>query len=519
MGAVITVLLVAASVMSACSKEDSASLGENTAFPAYVVSSPLATTNAASLLGSSTNAELVAGRLYPAVYTPGPNGQLIPNRDLAQARALPGLNRKVVYTIKDDAAFSDGTPVTCADFYLSFTAGRFGELFGSYLPWTKQVERVECLPGAKQFTVVFVEGQGRNWRQLFGPGEVLPAHAIAARAGLDEAGLVHRMDAADPAALGEVARVWSEGFRLDQFDPQLQASFGPYRIAEVGEHGEVRLEHNPHFNGNAALTAPLVVWPPTVDVLSLSGQARIVAADLNRLDESFVDRNRTNNPYDVYEVAGALTETLMLGSEGVFATPEDRDAFNACIDQEAVAAASSQASGVKVPPVGEHVVSFSDPSRPKLADLTAPRMNTDAQLASRLKGKTVRIGYYGPNKRKAQMVQAIKDSCAQAGIEVVDASALSGNLADVAGVIPGREAKVDALLKAVDPSAAYGEVGLGASGTAGLRRAEAELWQSVTAIPLSAQPRVFAVDRSMGNVSVYTGLAGIGWNMDRWRLD
>ena len=49
-----------------------------------------------------------------------------------------------------------------------------------------------------------------------------------------------------------------------------------------------------------------------------------------------------------------------------------------------------------------------------------------------------------------------------------------------------------------------------------LREAEEQLWREVPGIPLAAQPRWFVMDRTVGNVVTYKGLAGIGWNMDRW---
>ena len=52
-----------------------------------------------------------------------------------------------------------------------------------------------------------------------------------------------------------------------------------------------------------------------------------------------------------------------------------------------------------------------------------------------------------------------------------------------------------------------------------LRSQEAHLWKQLPSIPLAAQPRTFAVDGAVRNVVPYTGLAGIGWNMDRWQLN
>ena len=51
-----------------------------------------------------------------------------------------------------------------------------------------------------------------------------------------------------------------------------------------------------------------------------------------------------------------------------------------------------------------------------------------------------------------------------------------------------------------------------------LREQEKTLWQELPSLPLSAQPATFAIDRNVSNVVPYTGLSGIGWNMNRWYL-
>ena len=51
-----------------------------------------------------------------------------------------------------------------------------------------------------------------------------------------------------------------------------------------------------------------------------------------------------------------------------------------------------------------------------------------------------------------------------------------------------------------------------------LRESEEALWEELPVLPLSAQPRIFVIHESVGNVVVHTGLAGIGWNMDRWQV-
>lgn len=490
----------------------------------YAVPSVLETSNTGTLEGASNGALLLSTRLYPGVYIPGPSGQMIPNSDLMQHQVLPGANRQVIYTIADDATYSDGTPVTCTDYLLSYKAGVLEALFGSHLPLTQQVERMDCNPGSKRFTVVFQEGKGDRWRQLFGPGSVLPAHAIAGKAGMSTGELHTALMDENWEALAEPARIWREGFRLSEFDPELQVSSGPFKIESVGERGEVTLVANDTFYGDPPALDRLVVWPEDVAKTELVEQGALRVAEADTYD--WVDRDDPMNPYEIEQSVGQLTETLTLGNAGVFYSWDARQAFAACVDQRAVAAASSAVSGIEVPPVATHVASHDDPVARQLTEVTEPHLETNPTVAAPYAGMTVRIGYQGPDERKAAMVEAIRDSCEPMGITVLDAAAEGSTLADLNRTLTGqwgeeihREGAIDAVLREVDPQMEYAEVAPDVGDVPGLREAEEQLWEQVPAIPLAAQPRTFVIDGDVGNVVVYTGLSGIGWNMDRWRYD
>lgn len=490
----------------------------------YSVPVELNTTNTGSLAGASGGAHLLSSRLYPSVYVPGPSGQMIPNSDLVQYQVLPGENQQVIYTLSEEAVFSDGTPMTCTDYLLSYKAGTMAALFGSHLPLTEQIERMECDPGSKRFTVVFQEGAGDRWRHLFGPGTVLPSHAIAAKAGMTTEELHRALMDEDWETLQEPARIWREGFDLADFDPQLQVSSGPFRIDSVGEEGEVTLVANEHFYGDQPALDRLVVWPGDADNSALAEAGALRIADSESFD--WVNRDDPMNPYEIEQEVGQLTDTLTLGNAGTFYTWEARQAFAACVDQRAVAEASSSVSGVEVPPVASHVVSHNNPAARQLSEITDPHLEVDHQRASALSGTTVRIGYEGPDERKAAMVEAIRASCEPAGIEVVDASAEGSTMADLNRTVTDqwgeqvtREGTIDALLRPVEPRVEYAEPTAETSDVPALREAQEQLWEEVPGIPLAAQPRTFVIDGEVGNVVVYTGLSGIGWNMDRWRYD
>lgn len=502
---------------------DGAGGAQSTDHFGYLVDTALLTTNSGSEVGASSNTEVLSGRLYPAVFVPGPSGQMIPNTDLVRTQVLPGANRQVIYTITEHARYSDGEPVTCTDFLLAYKAGVHEGIFGSRLPQTGEVLRLDCEPGQKRFTVVFDEEGGGRWRHLFGPGSTLPAHAIAAKAGLSLEELHAALQSDDLATLADVGPIWRDGFNLSEFDPALQVTSGPFVIDRVGPEGEVVLRPNEHYYGDAPNLDTIVVWPRGTDAQRLVDADAVRVADVRSRRPDWVDREDPANTLTVEEQVGDLTDTLVLGDAGVFATAEARRAFAGCVDQNAVAAASSRVSGVEVPPVALHTLPHNDPAAAQLADVTDPELPTDLGRAETLSGATVRIGYLGGDERKAAMVEAIAESCAQAGITVVDASGDSTGLADLTKVTTGqwgetvvREGELDAVLMAVDPLAEVGAASSRAVDINYLRESEEQLWRDVPSIPLAAQPRWFVIDRTVGNVVMYTGLAGIGWNMDRW---
>ena len=524
--------LVASAMLASCTPgagtgdEDTATAPEpvSTDYFGYQVNESLVTTNAASRVGASVNAGVVAARLYPAAYVAGPSGQLIPNTDLVSAQSLPGPVPQVQYTISEDATYSDGHPVTCLDFQLAFAAGSLTDIFASHVPLMSQVTEVECSVGSKQFTVVFDEDTGGRWRHLFGAGTVLPAHAVAREAGVEEDALNTAINDRDYGVLSPVAEVWNDGFDLASFNPDLQVSSGPFTIQQIGEAGEVVLERNPHYPGDAANLEHLVVWPREADPVALSDADALRVADVPTSDPAWVNRDDLANPYSVEPVVGELTDSLRLADAGVLANQWNRRAFNACIDRPAVAQASSEAAGVEVPPVVLHTVPHNDPIHRQLDDIGQEFLEPDLDTASGLWGTTIRIGYQGPDARKAAMVEAIASSCEEAGITVVDASDEGSTLNDLGRIEVGQwgaevpvDGTIDAFLGAVDPTSEYGTVTARLTATEELRSAEETMWEELPSLPLAAEPRTFVRDDNVSNVVVYSGLTGVGWNKDRWK--
>ncbi|WP_284819395.1 ABC transporter substrate-binding protein [Corynebacterium rhinophilum] len=545
-------------VAASCSSEESESGDQATPsdpesynYAGYMVNSQLTTTNAGTAFGSTTSAAQLSTRLYPGLFVPGPSGQLISNADLVETEELPPAadsdQESVRVTLADDATFSDGAPVTCDDYLLAYTAGTHPVEFASHMPLMNDIADIECAPQSKAFTLTFQKDQGHRWRQMFGPGTVMPAHALAQKTDLTVEELNAALHAEDMATLQPVAELWRYGFSTakDDFDPELQVSYGPFTADKVGDSGEVFLKANEEYRGDKPALDRLVIWPSTANAQELADKGvlkvadSVVAApdwlsgkggadaesgegnDARESDNDSSDKDSAGAGADAFETTtkvGLQTDTLTLSQAGIFAEPSARKAFAACVDQAAMAHKSSEISGVDVPPAYVRTVSVQDPVAQTLGSVAKDHEGTDMAAAGQLNGSTIKVGYVGPDKRYQAMVDALRASCEPAGITIEDAA--EENLSQFY-LNPDPETgqpTIDAFLGPVDPLTEYSAADSSIKNSVELKEQEEQLWESVPSIPVAAQPRVFIVHRDVEGVLPYTGISGIGWNMDRWHV-
>lgn len=542
-------------VAASCSSEESES-GKQAApsdpesynYTGYMVNSQLATTNAGTAFGSTTSAAQLSTRLYPGLFVPGPSGQLIPNADLVETEKLPPAadsdQESVRLTLADDATFSDGAPVTCDDYLLAYTAGTHPVEFASHMPLMNDIADIECAPHSKAFTLTFYKDQGHRWRQMFGPGTVMPAHALAQKTDMSMEDLNAALHAEDMAALQPVAELWRYGFSTakDDFDPELQVSYGPFTAEKVGDSGEVFLKANEQYRGDKPALDRLVVWPSSADAQELADKGVLKVADSDTAAPDWLSGNAGedaesaegkdpdhdsagedtagagNDEFETTTKVGLQTDTLTLSQAGIFAEPSARKAFAACVDQAALAHKSSEISGVDVPPAYVRTVSVQDPVAQTLGSVAKDHEGTDMAAAGQLNGTTIKVGYVGPDKRYQAMVEALRASCEPAGITIEDAADEQLSQFYLNPNPETGEPTIDAFLGPVDPLTEYSAADSSIKNSVQLKEQEEQLWDSVPSIPVAAQPRVFIVHRDVEGVLPYTGISGIGWNMDRWHV-
>lgn len=471
----------------------------------YVLDTTPVTTNAASTTGVVTGAAALSARLYPGAFIPGPGNRLLPNTDLVTATPREDDPDTVDYVIAESATYSDGAPVVCDDFLLSWVAAHRTDLFAADPGLITRVRDIDCAAGAKDFRVDFEEDAGQRYRELFSPGEVLPAHAVAATAEVPS--VVNAVDLGDEAALTALGEAWTTTFDLSATDPSTVPTYGPFRIAERREDGSLLLTANPEWAGDRPGLDRIVVRGGGDLQQILDGTADVVDAVVRPDQPS--DADLTAAGVTVDRDPGSRVDGLTLSDTGVFSTAEARRAFASCIDRDAVVAAVSRAIGAPVSPTSLRVAS---PGNPAAETLTTAAETPTADGAV-LDGATVRIAVPGGTPRHTAAVAAVTSSCATAGVTVetvpVDAATF-----DTPGALGG---DFDAVM---DTRTAFGRnpevTASPVSTVTQIRAAEAVLAEDARTVPLTVAPRLTAVTGTVSDVSDSGTDTGLSWNMDRW---
>lgn len=508
-GRVIALLTGVASTMAlAACAEEAEQQHEKGEQLGYVLSRPIATTNAGTGLGVATDAEKLSARLYPGAFLAGPDAQLLPNPDLVTATPLPQDPTVVNYVINEQASYSDEQPVVCDDFLLTQAAGSRSDLFGSDMPLFNQVAGIDCAPGAKQFTVHFNPGFGQRYRELFTPGTVLPSHTVAQAAEVQD--VVGAIDSQDEQALQQLGQAWQDTFNVAITDPSTVPTHGPYRVSARGEKGDLELQANTRYAGSKPQESPIYVWPNDADIKSLVEAKQLRVADLGSTANWETDSLKEPD-FRMDKDQSGRVDTFGLDTAGMFSDVEMRRAFNGCVDRQAMVQRVSTELNLETKATGLRMLPATHPLAAQLQETSNAQMTMNMERAGQwLGGQTVRVGYLDAVPRYATMVDELAKSCQKAGVTIdpvpltVESYGQLGTDYDV--ILTTRPAFGRNSSTNENGTSSVGEV----------KKVEAELYQDMTSIPLSTEPRVVAVDQYMANVSDNGGDAGLSWNMDRW---
>jgi peptide/nickel transport system substrate-binding protein len=192
--------------------------------------------NPNTVQGSTPLARMVMQQVWPQVFrmTSGLGPSL--NTNVVTSAELVRLDpQTVVYQINPSATWSDGVPISAADFIYNWQASAgIGTDVGG-VPFSdastfgyREIQSVTGSNGGKTVTVVF-KTPFADWMSLF--NDLAPAH-IALRAG------------------------WNTGF--NSFNPRDVISGGPYMISSFSPGAQIVLTRNPRWWGAKPRVAKIV---------------------------------------------------------------------------------------------------------------------------------------------------------------------------------------------------------------------------------------------------------------------
>jgi len=246
------------------------------------------TLNDHTVAGDTADARMVASAVWPQVFRVGPG--LVPQLDtnvVDSAEVISLSPQTVVYKIDRRALWSDGVPITAADFTYAWQSQRGDGLDVDGTPdsvaSTLGYRDIASLTGSnhgRTVTVVF-RTPFADWESLF--DDLLPAH-VAERVG------------------------WNQGF--DRFDPSVLVSGGPWKVVSWTPGSRIVLGRNPRWWASRAFLSTVVVEavPGGQTLSSDLGGGRVQVAYPSGFDQSFLAQSASSA---TLESASSLGATML----------------------------------------------------------------------------------------------------------------------------------------------------------------------------------------------------------------
>jgi peptide/nickel transport system substrate-binding protein len=362
----------------------------------------------------------------------------------------------VKYTINEGVKWSDGTPVTAADLLLQWaafsgyyndadSAAKTGTSYFSYagdptgialtdFPELGADNRSMTLKYSKPFA---------DWEiAIGGPGIDVPAHVVAAKAGLtDTKALIDllkglpRGDAAAPKPanpqLQAMAAFWNTGFDSKTLpaDPSLFLSNGPYIVKSVTQDQSLTMVRNKDYNwGPEAKLDEITVryiGDAGAQVQALkNGEADIIAPQASA--DTVEQLKALESQGVTVEVGNQLSyDHIDLNYSGPFAEKNVREAFMKTVPRKDIVDKIVKKLDPDAAPLDSQ---WFVPDQAAYADSvknngSSAYQDVDIEGAKRLlNGATpeVRIMYNKDNTNRVDAYSLIRESATQAGFKIVD---------------------------------------------------------------------------------------------------
>lgn len=476
---------------------------------------------AATAPGSAAVAA-VAASVLPSAWVVGPAGSLSLNSSLlSSATEVSASPQTILYRIDSRATWSDGVPVTAADFAYTWQAdsgqARFSDVGGRrYTPASTagydRIASVAAGAGAGEVVVTFSRPDPQ-WRALFSP--LLPAH-IGRKVGFDA------------------------GFTNPVTD---LPSAGPYMVQSYQPGVAVQLVRNPTWWGPPANLDSLTIrFEASLSTLSAGiVEGQIDAATFDFLPTQVTGFERVGGLSVTPTALGAYDDLAFAGT-GPLADVALRAAVAVALDRKKLASAASLAGDTGASPVdNRYLLPGAAGYRAGNANLGASAGRHGVGVASARallarSGYTLRRGKL--TKRGSPVIlslavssgspvapleaAAVRSACSALGIRVVAAAAgASADLTiverqiDVFPLHPSQTAPAAVVAKYLSQA---GDVASTRQASALLDRADGAAWRDATDLPLLWVPEVLVAQRRYSNLSISPGPAGVAWDAGQWGI-
>ncbi|MCB0992548.1 MAG: ABC transporter family substrate-binding protein [Acidimicrobiales bacterium] len=502
-------------------------------------------------------------------YFAGPGGGLVMDEELMDAVNVLSTDPQVIeYVVNADAAWSDGNPIDCDDFYFAWKAydGTQLELDENGEPAVDEesgaeiqlfqvtgntgfdvIESVDCSDDGKTITMTYSDVFA-DWRATF--TGLMPAHVIAAQAGVDD--VVAAFDNNDRAGIEAMAEFFNNGWSMNPGEllPAELIPSGDKLMLDSWEAGSsITLVPNPNYWGTPA-NGPVVIR-----YIAEEAQAQALAnGEIHAMDPQ-------PTPDLLAQLQGIDNAVVESGSQFVWehfdfnfnnpnlAIREVREAFALCLPRQ------QMVSNLIVPlDPGATILNnrFNQQFEDAYVDASGGAFdNVDLEAAQALLDASgvaqpvdIRLGWFdnGGNARRTDQVALTIQSCNQIGFNVIDSGSetffdveLAASDWDVAMFAwAGSPLKtgssetyrtngglnftgygnpdVDALLDAINTE-------LDAATQADLaNQVDAILWEDLVTIPVFSFPGVVAYVDNISGVVFNPSQNGLTWNASSWSV-
>lgn len=321
---------------------------------------PFTSFNEASVTGKTLTNTRIASATHSGFNSVDSELKLVKNEKFGSYEKVKDKPLTIKYTINDGVQWSDGEPVSADDLLLQWaaTSGYFndatlnekfavisGTAYFHVAGDTAGLSKTE-LPvisdDRKSLTLTY-STPSSDWETALGSTVTIPAHIVAARAGLMDApalsDLLASVPQGDPAktvpanpTLRKVADFWNTGFDTNSMpDPSLALSNGPYLVKGITAGKELLLIRNKDFAwGEVPKVDTLTVHyeaAPEKQIAALADQSADVISLTPTAERLAELADLKSSGVAIQQGQGLGFDQLVLNFKGVFAEQDLRTAF------------------------------------------------------------------------------------------------------------------------------------------------------------------------------------------------